>query len=255
MYGDRGAHSEPSPFRVFASVPWLVVLSGVVVMVFLLVAAVSWLPADSRSAGAPPAFVPNWPFAPGSPSSGAGGASATAPGPGSPGFPSTPSGHPSANPSGEPPGVGSGAPMTNLPATAPAPKPTRTRPAPAPPPPPPPPPAPPPQAPPALTGHYQLMASYQDGFIGEVVVRNGSGSDRQWTVELRFPSGVGELRTFWVESAPQATLRRSGGLFTFTSTVALPARSSVPLRFHFERTSGGNFPVECRVSGTSCTGL
>ncbi|MDG4831880.1 cellulose binding domain-containing protein [Solwaraspora sp. WMMD1047] len=208
----------------------MVVGAGVGAMIFLLVVAVGWVPLSASPTAAPPAQpAPQWPFAPGSTDA----------------FPSAPPlapGAPAPSPTGSasPPVEGSsGGAATDLPATHPTATATRTKPA-------------PPAAPPTVTGHYQLMASYDDSFIGEVVLRNVSGVDRQWTVELRFPAGVGELRTFWVESAPQATLRRSGGLFIFTSTVALPAGSSVPLRFHIDRTGAANAPSDCRVNGTAC---
>nr|MDT0659639.1 hypothetical protein [Micromonospora sp. DSM 115978] len=227
MYDPPETRSESPFWRAVAAVPWIVVSAGVIVMVFLLVTAVGCLPAENRPVTAPPSFVPDWPFAPGGPTTpdaeeSRGGA--------------TPTGHPGTG-SGAPSGAAPGAAMATEPATAPSPTASRTKPAPA----------------PEVTGHYQVMASYDDSFIAEVVVGNVASTGRQWTVELRFPAGVGELRTFWVESAPQATLRRSGGLFVFTSTVALPARSTVPLRFHFDRTGAVNSPSECRVNGASCT--
>lgn len=98
------------------------------------------------------------------------------------------------------------------------------------------------------------MASFHDAFQGEVLVANNDRTARHWTVELRFPENVGRLWTYWVESAPQATLRRSGDWYVFTSTAPLAAGASVPLRFHFERQGRGDIPAECRASGTSCTG-
>jgi hypothetical protein len=227
MYGGSGTRPEASGFRIVAAVPWMVVGAGVGAMIFLLVVAIGWVPLSASPTAAPPQPAPQWPFAPGS--SGAFPPALSPPPPSA----SDPSPTGSVPPSAEG-SSGGGATATHPAATA-----TRTKPA-------------PPAAPPAVTGHYQLMASYDDSFIGEVVLRNGSGTARQWTVELRFPAGVGELRTFWVESAPQATLRRSGGLFVFTSTVALPAGSSVPLRFHIDRTGAANAPSECRVNGNNC---
>lgn len=107
-------------------------------------------------------------------------------------------------------------------------------------------------APPPVTGRYRVLGSYQDSFIGEVLVTNASGTARNWTLRVRIPSSVGRLRTFWVESAPQATLQRSGGTYVFTSSVPVPARSSVPLRFHFDRWGHDNRPSACTVNGTGC---
>ncbi|RSM73168.1 hypothetical protein DMB66_03840 [Actinoplanes sp. ATCC 53533] len=112
-------------------------------------------------------------------------------------------------------------------------------------------------APPAgpVSGHYRVMDSYADSFIGEVLIANSAGSDRDWRVELRFPAAVGDLVTSWVEGAPQATLRRSGDSYIWSSGVPVPARSEVPLRFHFRRAGSGNLASSCTVNGTACTGL
>ena len=112
-------------------------------------------------------------------------------------------------------------------------------------------------APPAgpVSGHYRVMDSYADSFIGEVLVANSAGSDRDWRVELRFPATVGDLVTSWVEGAPQATLSRSGAGYIWSSGVPVPAHSQVPLRFHFSRSGSGNLPSACTVNGSACTGL
>ncbi|GAA4722882.1 cellulose binding domain-containing protein [Phytohabitans rumicis] len=109
-----------------------------------------------------------------------------------------------------------------------------------------------PPAPPAVTGDYRVLNSYGDSFIAEVLVTNSSGSGRDWTVRLQFPTNVGRLHTFWVEGAPQATLQRLGPAYVFTSGVEVPARSSVPLRFQFERWGQDNDPSACAVNGTPC---
>jgi hypothetical protein len=103
-------------------------------------------------------------------------------------------------------------------------------------------------------GRYRVVDSYGDAFIGEVLVTNTSGRDRDWRAELRFPDAVGELITSWVESAPQATLRRSGDSYLWSSGVPVPARGQVALRFHFSRTGSGNLPAVCTVNGAACTG-
>ncbi|MEJ3742206.1 hypothetical protein WEI85_02740 [Actinomycetes bacterium KLBMP 9797] len=106
---------------------------------------------------------------------------------------------------------------------------------------------------PDLTGRYRVLDSYGDSFIGEVLVTNSSGSGRDWTVRLRFPSNVTGIRTFWIEGAPQGAMRRSGLDYIFTSGVALGARSSVPLRFQFDRSGRGDTPSACSVNGTPCS--
>jgi hypothetical protein len=107
---------------------------------------------------------------------------------------------------------------------------------------------------PALTGTYRVVDSFDDGFIGEVLIANPTGQDRDWTVRLRFPDNVGELRTSWVESAPQATLRTEGDTFVWRSGVPAPAGGRVALRFHFARSGAGDRPVSCTVDGAACTG-
>lgn len=115
------------------------------------------------------------------------------------------------------------------------------------------PPTTPPPAP-DVTGRYRVVDSFDDGFIGEVLVTNTGGRDRDWKVRLRFAGNVTALRTSWVESAPQATLTVSGGTFTWTSGVGVRAGSDVALRFHFSRSGSGDRPRSCTVNGTACTG-
>ncbi|GAA4606397.1 hypothetical protein BJY16_005811 [Actinoplanes octamycinicus] len=128
-------------------------------------------------------------------------------------------------------------PVTWSPSTAtPSPRPTTTRP-----------------APPAVTGRYGVVGTYDAEFIGEVTISNVTGEPRDWTVTLRFPANVGDLRTSWVESAPQATLSRSGDTFVWRSGVPVEPRSSVVLRFQFARTGTGDRPATCTVNATRCT--
>ncbi|GAA3337336.1 hypothetical protein GCM10020358_13200 [Amorphoplanes nipponensis] len=111
-------------------------------------------------------------------------------------------------------------------------------------------------APPAgpVRGAYRVVDSFDDAFIGEVLVTNAGARDSDWRVELRFPAAVGDLITSWVESAPQATLRRAGDSYVWTSGVPVPARGQVALRFHFSRSGSGNRPDACTVNGSACAG-
>lgn len=108
--------------------------------------------------------------------------------------------------------------------------------------------------PPALTGAYRVVESFGDGFIGEVLIRNAAGRDLDWQAELRFPD-ADRLITSWVESAPQATLTRSGDRFVWSSGVPVPAGGEVALRFHFGRDGTADRPASCLVNGTTCTNL
>ena len=109
-------------------------------------------------------------------------------------------------------------------------------------------------APAAVSGRYRVVESFDDGFIGEVLIADEAGRDSDWRVELRFPAAVGDLITSWVESAPQATLRRSGAGYIWTSGVPVPARGQVALRFHFARSGTGDQPTSCTVNGQTCSG-
>lgn len=106
-----------------------------------------------------------------------------------------------------------------------------------------------------VTGRYRVLDSYPESFIGEVLIANSAGRDSAWRVELRFPAAVGDLVTAWVEGAPQATLRRSGDTYIWSSGAPVPAGSQVPLRFHFSRSGSGNLPTACTVNGGSCAGV
>jgi hypothetical protein len=110
-------------------------------------------------------------------------------------------------------------------------------------------------APGPVSGRYRVVDSYADGFMGEVLVANSGGRDEDWRVELRFPAAVDDLVTSWVESAPQATLRRSGDSYIWSSGAPVPARGQVALRFHFSRSGSGNLPSTCRVNGVACAGV
>jgi hypothetical protein len=106
-----------------------------------------------------------------------------------------------------------------------------------------------------VTGRYRVVASYQTEFIGEVRISNGSSGPRHWTVRLAFGRDVGAMRTFWVESQPQATLRRSGPAYIFSSTAPVAARSTAVLRFQFNRSGRDNKPESCSTNGLTCAGL
>lgn len=240
---DREVPSSP---RLVEMAPWVVVGAGVGAMIFLFVAATAGLPTAQSADSTPgPILSPVWPFVPDAGQSVGNGefapgptAAATAP----------PLAAPTSDPATPPPATprpGAGAPAPSAPrpgASAPSAPRTTAVAAPAP--------APPQRV--DVTGRYRVMESFHDSFIGEVLVTNDGRAARQWTVELRFPGNVGGLRTSWVESAPQATLRRSGERYFWTSSVPVGAGSAVPLRFHFDRSGGGDTPSECRTNGGRC---
>ncbi|WP_433378117.1 cellulose binding domain-containing protein [Actinoplanes sp. CA-142083] len=102
---------------------------------------------------------------------------------------------------------------------------------------------------PAVTGEYSVLNSYDDSFIGQVLVINRTSEPQDWVVTLTYP---GNLRTSWLESLPQPTLSRRGHTFTWTSSVPLAAGASGRLRFHFDRADGSDTPDSCSVNGSPC---
>jgi hypothetical protein len=204
--------------RTFELLPWLPTVAGVVILVGLLVFALVSLRPDGRDRPRSPAQAATPPFLAG------------------PSAPDVPSTAPAATP----------ATTLNSPRRPPPPSPTPSRavetPArrsPA----------------PDLTGRYRTVQTFDGGFIGEVLVTNSSGNGHTWTVRLRFPQTIGPMRTFWVEKAPQATLKQEGEVFAFTGSAPVGARDSVALRFQFDRRNAVTTPLACNVNGTACTTL
>ncbi|MCU7723351.1 hypothetical protein ODJ79_06480 [Actinoplanes sp. KI2] len=101
-----------------------------------------------------------------------------------------------------------------------------------------------------VSGHYHVLNSYADNFIGEVLLSNRTGAEQHWTVTLTYP---GNLRTSWLESLPQPTLVQRGHTFTWTSSVPLAAGSSGRLRFQFDKVNGSETPGDCTVNWSACT--
>ncbi|MFC0528689.1 cellulose binding domain-containing protein [Phytohabitans kaempferiae] len=202
--------------------PWVPTAVGVTILVGLLgFAIVSLRPADPVTRGAPPPPV-SPPFLAG------------------PAAPATTEAEvvtPEASVDPAP------APISLPPATSPPAPPRRTTA------------APPPAPPREIAGRYRVVESFKDSFIGEVRVTNAAGSPRNWSVELRFPSGVGGLRTFWVDGAQQPALRRDGSRFTFTGAAPLGPGKAAPLRFHFDRTGPVPTPTVCTANGATCAGV
>jgi hypothetical protein len=104
-----------------------------------------------------------------------------------------------------------------------------------------------------VTGRYQVVDSFPDGFIGEVRVVNRSSRAVGWQVRLDFPAGVGAVRASWVDGSPPPTVSRSGQRYVFTGATPLGAGATAPLRFHLTRTGTGNSPTRCQVNSAPCT--
>lgn len=255
----RRAQPRAHGAGALASSPWVVVGTGVLVMVVLLIVAL----ASYRSRG--PAFdarpvdpMPTYPLSESTATNPAR-VAANLPEPVVPGL--TPRRTDLPPPGGLPDDVVPGVPSTGgeavpppagevvLPSPGdgdvPPPRPTTA--------PPPPPPPPPPSSP--MSGRFRVMDSWNnEAFIGEVLLYNRDRVSRPWTVRLVPPPGS-RLVTSWVEGAPQGSSRMSGGVFTYTSGVNVGPGASVPLRFHFEHTGGSIRPSRCTVDGVACSGL
>ncbi|MFC4017666.1 cellulose-binding protein [Micromonospora sp. GCM10011542] len=231
--------SRPSRGRtVVASSPWIVVFAGVVVMVVLLVVALGAYrgrsPAPDAAAEPYPAVPLPLPPSPASPTAGS----------------PTPPTSPPPTPTPTPPALPGLSPRaTGLPTRSPVASPTSAgavvsvsaRP----------PARPAPPQPPAVTGRYRVVQSFDGGFIGEVLISNAAGDGRSWTARLGFPGG--RLVTAWVEGMPQGTAREFDGGFTYTSGAEVPAGGTATLRFHIERAA--TKPSECRVDSFGCAGV
>lgn len=222
-------------WRLFAAAPWIVVMAGVLVMIVLFVAATGYLTSDRRPASAP---EPVFPFVPGNTptpevtaEASADPTPSTGPASRSPVATARPTGA-GATPSrtGQPrPTTPAGRPVTSSSPTA----------------------APSQQG--GLTASYRVTNDWRNVFMAEVRIRNQAGSARPWSVELRFPSGVGRLRAFWVDGSSQPTLRRSGESYILTGTQPAPAGGTVPLRVQYEHDGRTTRPTVCTVNGAACS--
>lgn len=230
MSGMRRAPRQfpPSGSTAVASSPWILVTVGVVIMVALLAVAVG------AYRGPGPDFQP---VPPGQPpvaaapiperASSAGREASAPPAPALPGLsprrtdPPSPTPSPSTPPVAPPPVAPSGTTV---------------------------PPAPPPAP---LDARYQILQTFQGGFIAEVLIRNTTRSDLGWVARVDYPGG--RVVTAWLEGVPQGTFSGTGGTLTYRSGPDLAAGSSVYLRFHIE--AAGTRPASCQVSGRACRGL
>ncbi|MCX4471199.1 cellulose binding domain-containing protein [Micromonospora sp. NBC_01655] len=234
MSGTRRARPAPATSAASAAIassPWILVSVGVIVMVVLLLVALGTYRSRGPAGGALPGPDVTVPL-PTSPPT----ASRAATGPPAPVPPGrSPRSTPSPGPTR--PAASTGGPTPAGAGTSASP------PAPL---------ASTPVDPPALTGAYRVLSTYDDAFIGEVLVRNVSRSDQGWAVRLTFPGA--RLVAVWVAGAPEARTSRSGDTWTFTGGGALPPDGVVPLRFHFEQTPATR-PTTCTVDGVGCSGV
>ncbi|MBQ1043479.1 MULTISPECIES: cellulose binding domain-containing protein [unclassified Micromonospora] len=219
----------PQPGAAMTSSPWILVATGVVVMVVLLAVALGSVRGRSTFPAADPADplmpLPSVPLTP---------TAVGASGP-SPVSSTTAPVMPGLSPRST---VLPAAPTPAAPTSSPR---AVARPVLPPSPPPPPPPS-------AVTGRYSVHSAFEGGFIGEVLLVNTARTHRGWTVRAVFPGG--RLVTAWVEGAEQGVFGFADGVFTYRSGFDLAPGQSLPVRFHIERASAR--PASCTVDGTPC---
>ncbi len=107
----------------------------------------------------------------------------------------------------------------------------------------------------SVSGTYRVVDAFPGGFIGEVMVRNGSGQAVRWQVSMQLPDTVTELRSSWVDGTPPPQVRRTGQTVVFTGAQPVPSGGSVPLRFQFARTGSRMTPLTCTVNDVRCGGV
>ncbi|MFF5218686.1 cellulose binding domain-containing protein [Micromonospora sp. NPDC000442] len=228
MSGTRRAPRQfpPHGSTAVASSPWILVSIGVVIMVVLLVIAVGAYRGPGPDFQPVPPGPPPVAAAPIPERASSAGREVPAPPsqavPGlSPRRTDPPSPTPSASLTTSPP-----------PAAPPSVAPSRT-------------PAPPPAP---IDARYQVLHTFQGGFIAEVSIRNTSRRGVGWVARVDYPGG--RVVTAWLEGVPQGTFDGAGGTLTYRSGPDLAGGSSVYLRFHIE--SADSRPASCSVSGRTC---
>ncbi|NJP32479.1 cellulose binding domain-containing protein [Micromonospora thermarum] len=205
--------------RVLASAPWIVVLSGVALLVVLLVTALLSFRGSERQAvppPAPPMLLPTVDAA--VPATGSPTAVAT------PTTVATPTATPtrtqSATPSSPDPAVPSPRVMAGGQTTG------------------------------QVTARYAVTASDRDSFEADLVVRNGTGQARDWRVELLFTGNVKSIR---VSGASGVSVSTNGsGWYVLRSTRSLGAGETASVHLRFTRNGAGEEPGQCTVNGADC---
>ncbi|WP_306206156.1 cellulose binding domain-containing protein [Actinoplanes sp. RD1] len=103
-------------------------------------------------------------------------------------------------------------------------------------------------APVVLTATYKTGASWGEGFIGWLTVRNKGDKSVPWSVTVTFPSRA-DVRLGPVWNAQATT---SGDTVTFTGGPLEPGRS-VDAGFSAGKSSEGKVtPVSCSIAGRPC---
>ncbi|MEH0829598.1 MULTISPECIES: hypothetical protein [unclassified Micromonospora] len=102
-----------------------------------------------------------------------------------------------------------------------------------------------------VSAHYQATSSDRDSFSAELTVRNTTGGDREWRVELLFTGNVKSIRA---SSSSGLSVRTQGsGWFVLSGTSPLPAGETAVVSLTFGRSGSGDRPGQCTVNGAACT--
>jgi hypothetical protein len=106
----------------------------------------------------------------------------------------------------------------------------------------------------SLSGVYSLLPGrvWSDRFQAEIMITNDAASTQSWQVRLQYPVTVTRYVTSWMDGYPAPAVQVSGQTVTFTGSAAIPAGTTVNLRFEFEKSAGDFDPVSCAVNGRTC---
>ncbi|MEW2385073.1 hypothetical protein AB0873_23720 [Micromonospora sp. NPDC047707] len=216
---------------MLASVPWIVVLSGVVLLVVLLVMALLSFRGSERHAAPPPAPPLVLP---------------------------TPAAAASAYPSPAPASATAAAsPTASASATTTAtrvPRPTRTR-----------------STPPAtasspvppsplvgggdasagqVTARYEVTDRHRDSFEAELVVRNRTGEARDWRVELTFTGDIDSFRVYGRSGVSVSA--EGGGRYVLRGTGPVGAGEAERFHLWISHDGADTEPDRCTVNDADC---
>ncbi|MEU4678270.1 hypothetical protein [Micromonospora sp. NPDC023737] len=98
----------------------------------------------------------------------------------------------------------------------------------------------------ALTATYRVRDADRNEVAAELVLRNETGHAEEWTVELSFTGRVRGLRVF---GAPVRVVPRGDGRYVLRGHGSLAQGRSVELRLRFSR---GDQLSACTVNGDEC---
>ncbi|MEH0936699.1 hypothetical protein [Micromonospora psammae] len=102
-----------------------------------------------------------------------------------------------------------------------------------------------------LTADYRATSSDRDSFSAELSVRNATGGDLDWRVELFFTGNVKGIQAS--SSSGLSVSTQGSGWFVIRGTSPLRAGRSATVSMTFSRSGGGDRPGQCTVNGAACT--